>query len=59
MHVSAGHVQVLPLRLTQLQQDTESQAKVIWSMKQLNWRDGDLERHLGSIIPGLTDLLDS
>jgi hypothetical protein len=51
------NVQVLPLRLLPLEQDTDAQAKIIWIMKQLEWRDELLERVLGSFIPNLSELL--
>jgi hypothetical protein len=50
-------LQVLPLRLVQLELDTDAQAKIIWTMKQLEWRDQNLERVLGGLIPNLAELL--
>lgn len=48
---------MLPLRLVQLEQDTDAQAKIIWTMKQLEWRDENMERVLGGLIPNLGELL--
>lgn len=50
-------VQVLPMRLPALEADTDAQAKIIWTMKVLAWRDPGLERVLGGLIPNLGDLL--
>jgi hypothetical protein len=40
-----------------LEQDTDVQAKIIWTMKQLAWRDERQGRVLGSLIPNLSELL--
>jgi hypothetical protein len=50
-------VQMLVLRMVPLEQDTHSQAKIIWTMKTLNWRDAELERMLSTLIPNLAELL--
>lgn len=52
-----NHRQAIPARFKALEQDTDSQAKIIWSMKQLGWQDAELEGVLSSLIPNLTDLL--
>jgi hypothetical protein len=48
---------MLVLRMVPLEQDTDSQAKIIWTMKMLNWRDAELERMLSTLIPNLAELL--
>lgn len=49
--------QVLPMRLAALEADTDAQAKIIWTMKVLAWRDPGLEQVLGGLIPNLGELL--
>jgi hypothetical protein len=45
------------MRLAALEADTDAQAKIIWTMKELEWRDDGLERVLGGLIPNLAELL--
>lgn len=45
------------MRLAALEADTDAQAKIIWTMKVLAWRDPDLEQVLGGLIPNLAELL--
>lgn len=50
-------LQVLSMRISSLEVDTDAQAKIIWMMKQLGWRDEGLEKILGGLIPNLSELL--
>jgi hypothetical protein len=45
------------MRISSLEVDTDVQAKVIWTMKQLGWRDEGLEKILSGLIPNLSELL--
>jgi hypothetical protein len=49
---------VLPQRSLSLEADVEAQAKVLWSMRTLNFRDTALEEALAQIIPNVQELLD-
>lgn len=51
--------QVLPMRSMNLEQDTEAQAKVLWCLKTLNYRNEALEAQLAEIIPTVRELLDN
>lgn len=50
-------LQVLSMRISSLEVDTDVQAKIIWTMKQLGWRDEGLEKILSGLIPNLSELL--
>ncbi|KIY94852.1 hypothetical protein MNEG_13112 [Monoraphidium neglectum] len=49
--------QVLPSQLSKLGLDTNAQAKVLWALKQLNFRHPQLEEALKAVIPDLDTLL--
>jgi hypothetical protein len=50
--------QVLPKRTLSLEADTEAQAKVLWCLRTLRFRDAQLEAALAEIIPNVQELLE-
>jgi hypothetical protein len=51
-------LQVIPQRTLSLEADTEAQAKVLWCLRTLHFRDAALEAALAQIIPNVHELLE-
>jgi hypothetical protein len=50
--------QVLPQRSLSLEADIEAQAKVLWCLRSLRFRDAQLEAALAEFIPNIQELLE-